>query len=114
MIVFDGTVPDVPPRRPMLVVNHQDTAWLPVRGVVRRAGVLTWGPDDPLLRYVDLRDVRIARMAEIAADLVGRARSSKSDGLPAILAGETDGRRSSSSVSTCRAPTCRYRPPSRS
>jgi hypothetical protein len=92
VIVFDGAVPDVPPRRPMLVVNHQDAAWLPVRGVVRRAGVLTWGPDDPLLRYVDLRDVRIARMAEIAAP--GWARPVvEADGLPVILAGESDGRR---------------------
>jgi len=92
VVVFDGTVPDVPPRRPFLVVNHQDAAWLPVKGVVRRAAPLTWSGDDPLLRYVDLRDVRVARMAQVTPPSWARA-VVESDGQPAILAGETDGRR---------------------
>jgi Ca-activated chloride channel family protein len=92
VVVFDGTVPDVPPRRPILVVNHQDVAWLPVRGLARRAAPLTWNADDPLLRYVDLRDVRVSRMVQIAPPTWARS-VVESDGQPAILAGETDGRR---------------------
>jgi Ca-activated chloride channel family protein len=92
VVVFDGTVPDVPPRRPILVVNHQDAAWLPVRGTVRRVAPLTWASDDPLLRYVDLRDVRVSRMAQVVPPTWARA-VVESDGQPAILAGEADGRR---------------------
>jgi hypothetical protein len=92
VVVFDGTVPDVPPHRPILVVNHQDAAWLPVRGLVRRAAPLTWDGDNPLLRYVDLRDVRIGRMAQVVPPGWARA-IVESDGQPAVLAGELDGRR---------------------
>jgi hypothetical protein len=91
-MVFDGVVPDVPPSRPMLVVNHQDTAWLPVRGTTRRGGTLTWNADDPILRYVDLRDVRVGRMAQIAPPSWARSLVDV-DGQPAILAGDNEGRR---------------------
>jgi hypothetical protein len=91
-IVFDGIVPDVLPRRPTLIVNHQDGAFLPVHGLVRRPGALVGAPDDPLLRYVDLRDVRVARLAEVTPP--GWARVvAEADGRPAILAGEHGGRR---------------------
>jgi hypothetical protein len=91
-IVFDGVVPDILPRRPTLIVNHQDSTFLPVSGLVRRPGALVGSPDDPLLRYVDLRDVRVARLAEVTPP--GWARIvAESDGRPAILAGEHEGRR---------------------
>ena len=91
-LVFDGVVPDLLPRRPTLIVNHQDSPFLPVRGLVRRPGALVGAPDDPLLRYVDLRDVRVVRLADVAPP--GWARVvAEADGHPAILAGERDGQR---------------------
>jgi hypothetical protein len=91
-IVFDGIVPDVLPRRPTLIVNHQDSPFLPVRGLIRRPGALVGQADDPLLRYVDLRDVRVARLADVTPP--GWARVvAEADGHPAILAGEPEGRR---------------------
>jgi hypothetical protein len=91
-IVFDGIVPDVLPRRPTLIVNHQDSPFLPVRGLVRRPGALVGLGDDPLLRYVDLRDVRVTRLADVTPP--GWARVvAEADGHPAILAGEYEGRR---------------------
>src|SRR5207249_4382866 len=56
VLAFDGSIPDVPPRRPMLVVNHQDSPFLPVKGIARQPGALNANADDPLMRYVDLRD----------------------------------------------------------
>jgi Ca-activated chloride channel family protein len=92
VIVYDGITPDFLPRRPVLIVNTQDSPALPVRGLVRRPGPLVGVADEPLLRYVDLRDVRVARLTQVAVP--GWARVvAEADGHPAILAGEADGRR---------------------
>jgi hypothetical protein len=73
-------------------VNTQDSPALPVRGLVRRPGPLVGVADEPLLRYVDLRDVRVARLTQVAVP--GWARVvAEADGHPAMLAGEVDGRR---------------------
>lgn len=90
-LVFDGAVPDVPPRRPLMIVNHQDSPFLPVKTIVRRPSMLT-ASDDPLMRYVDLRDVRVARLGQVDPPSWARVLA-EADGVPAILAGELDGRR---------------------
>jgi Ca-activated chloride channel family protein len=90
-LVFDGPIPDVPPRRPLMIVNHQDSPFLPVKGIVRQPATLTTS-DDPLMRYVDLRDVRVSRRAQVDPPSWARVLAD-ANGVPAILAGEPDGRR---------------------
>ncbi len=92
VVVFDGSVPDVPPARPMLIVNPGDTPLLPVTALVRRPAALGWDSNDPLMRFVDLRDIRIARLAKVTPP--GWLRTvAEAGGEPVILAGERDGRR---------------------
>ena len=92
VVVFDGSVPDVPPARPMLIVNPGDSPMLPVAALIRRPAALGWDANDPLMRFVDLRDIRVARLARVTAP--GWLRTVAEAGSdPVILAGERDGRR---------------------
>ncbi len=92
VLAFDGSIPDVPPKRPMLIVNHQDSPFLPVKGTIRQPGTLNTSADDPLMRYVDLRDVKVARVDQIDVPSWARVLADV-NGQPAIIAGEVDGRR---------------------
>jgi hypothetical protein len=66
VVVFDGYAPDQPPTRSSLLINPTDTPWLPLQGTVRNPAITSWRSDDPLLAYVDLRTVRIARASNVA------------------------------------------------
>ncbi|TAK24112.1 MAG: VWA domain-containing protein [Chloroflexota bacterium] len=92
VIVYDGLTPDILPRRPLLLINPQDGPSLPIGGFTRRPGALVADPDDPLMKFVDLREARVARLALVSAPSWARV-VAEADGAPAILAGEHEGRR---------------------
>lgn len=92
VVVFDGYVPDVLPRGNVLIVNPTESALFTIEGELRRPAIRGWERDDPLLRFVDLRDVAIARALRVTPP--GWMRTLiDSDGGPLLLAGEREGQR---------------------
>ncbi|MFN8635969.1 MAG: VWA domain-containing protein [Chloroflexota bacterium] len=92
VVVFDGYVPDVLPHGNVLIFNPSESALFTIEGEMRRPAVRGWEKDDPLLRFVDLRDVAIARAQRVTPPgwmhtLV------ESDVAPLMLAGEQNGQR---------------------
>lgn len=99
LVVFDTFVPDVVPRGNILFINPPESSLLSIEGEVRRPRIRDWDRDDPLLRFVDLRDVAIGRASRITVPTWGRALvqgddSSAGSGqaLPLMIAGEREGR----------------------
>ncbi|MCC6174386.1 MAG: VWA domain-containing protein [Chloroflexi bacterium] len=92
IVVFDGFVPDVLPRGNALIVNPTESSLFTIEGEVRRPVIRDWNREDPLLHFVDLRDVAIARAQRITPPSWARTLV-QGDTLPLMLAGEQDGRR---------------------
>jgi hypothetical protein len=92
VVVFDGYVPDVLPRGNVLIISPSESALFTIDGEVRRPTIRGWERDDPLLRFVDLRDVAIARAFRVTPP--GWMRTLiESDAAPLMLAGEQNGQR---------------------
>ncbi len=92
VVVFDGFLPDSMPRGSALVINPPESSLFTIDGELRRPRIRHWERDDPVLQFVDLRDVAIARAQRIAPP--GWARTLiESDDAPLLLAGEHDGQR---------------------
>ena len=93
MTVFDDLLPETLPPGNLLIVNPPHSTELFTVGEVFTATRLTRVESgDPLLRYVDLRDVHVARARLVTPPgwmrvLVG------AEGGPLLLAGENEGRR---------------------
>jgi Ca-activated chloride channel family protein len=99
VVIFDGFLPEVLPRGSVLVVNPPESSLFTIEGEVRRPPIRRWQRDDPILQFVDLRDVAIARAQRIvppgwARTIVESDDPSASGRAAALmLAGELDGRR---------------------
>jgi Ca-activated chloride channel family protein len=92
VVVFDGYAPDVLPRGNVLIVSPSESALFTIEGEVRQPKIRGWERDDPLLRFVDLRDVAIARSFRVTPP--GWMRTLiDSDAAPLMLAGEQNGQR---------------------
>jgi Ca-activated chloride channel homolog len=92
VVVFDGYVPDVLPRGNVLIVSPRESALFAIEGEVRQPKIRGWERNDPLLRFVDLRDVAIARSFRVTPP--GWMRTLiDSDAAPLMLAGEQNGQR---------------------
>lgn len=91
LVVFDTFVPDVIPRGNILFINPPESSLLSIEGEVRRPRIRDWDREDPLLRFVDLRDVAIGRASRITLPTWGRALV-QGDDLPLMIAGEREGR----------------------
>ena len=100
VVIFDGFLPEALPRGSALVVNPPESSMFTLEGELRRPRIRRWERDDPLLQFVDLRDVAIARAQRIvppgwARTLVeGEDPVSGSGSVASLmLAGEDEGRR---------------------
>jgi hypothetical protein len=92
VVVFDGFVPDVLPRGNSLIIAPSESALFTIEGEMRRPTIRNWDREDPLLRFVDLRDVAIARSLRITPLPWMRTLIDSENG-PLMMAGEQDGRR---------------------
>ena len=92
VVVFDSFVPDVLPRGNTLIFNPTESGIFTVEGEVRRPTIRDWEREDPLLRFVDLREVAIAKAQKVTPPGWMRPLVT-SDDAPLVLAGEQDGRR---------------------
>lgn len=92
VVVFDSYLPFTLPRTGVLLVNPPDSELVTVVGEAEGPVIKPADETDPLLRYIDLSEVRVARMQTVTAP--GWARTVIDSNLgPLLLAGETDGRR---------------------
>lgn len=89
LVVFDTFVPDVLPRGNLLFINPPESTLFTVEGEVRRPRVRDWERDSPLLQFVDLRDVAIARAARLSVPAWARV-IVQGDDLPLMLSGERE------------------------
>lgn len=89
LLVFDSFVPDVLPRGNMLFINPTDSPAISVMGEARRQRVREWEREDPLLQFVDLRDVAVARVSFLDAPPWARVLV-RGDDAPLLLAGQRD------------------------
>ena len=99
LYVFDGVLPPQLPETgnlllidPPTTVTAVSTELLAVRGTMTRTQVTDVEVDDPLLQYVDLDDLRVARARDVEVPPWARTLVSAAGG-PLLLAGEVSGRR---------------------
>ena len=93
IIVFDGYLPPLLPRGNLLVVNPPDRGPYPTTGSVSRPKVTSWDHEDPILSFVDLRDLNITRAAKLDVPRWGKPLITAGDGTPLMVAGQDGDRR---------------------
>ena len=61
LVIFEGPVPDVLPRTPILAIAPTASSELgEVTGILKDPGIGSLSPDEPILRYVDLSTTHVA------------------------------------------------------
>ena len=93
IIVFDGYLPPLLPRGNLLVVNPPDRGAYPATGALTRPKVTSWDREDPILSFVDLQDLNIARASKLDTPRWAKALITAGDGSPLMLAGQDGDRR---------------------
>jgi hypothetical protein len=88
IIVFDSYLPPLLPRGNLLVVNPPDRGPYHTTGSVSRPKVTSWDREDPILSFVDLRDLNITRAAKLDMPRWGKALITAGDGTPLMVAGQ--------------------------
>jgi len=93
IIVFDNYLPPLLPRGNLLVVNPPDRGPYRTNGSVSRPRVTSWDREDPILSFVDLRDLNIARASRLDLPRGAKALITAADGTPLMMAGQDGDRR---------------------
>src|SRR5881275_3420422 len=93
IIVFDNYLPPLLPRGNLLVVNPPDRGPFRSNGEVRRPRVGSWDREDPLLGFVDIRDLNVNRAAKLDLPRWMKPLISTTDGVPLFAAGQDGDRR---------------------
>lgn len=92
VVIFDSFIPEALPPANMLIINPPETSNFIFEGEVRRPRIRHWMRDDPLMQFVDLRDIAIARSIRIAPPSWMRTLI-EADQAPLMLAGEQETQR---------------------
>lgn len=92
LVIFDNFVPDVLPRGNLLFVNPSDSTIFTVEGEVRRPRVRSWERDEPLLQFVDPRELAIARAQRLAMPTWAHS-VMHTDDSSLLMVGEREGQR---------------------
>jgi hypothetical protein len=93
VIVFDDYLPPLLPRGNLLVVNPPDRGPFRTNGDIRRPRVGNWEREDPLLSFVDIRDMNINRASKLDLPRWLKPLITTSDGIPLFAAGQDGDRR---------------------
>jgi hypothetical protein len=93
IIVFDNYLPPLLPRGNLLVVNPPDRGPYHTNGSINRPKVASWDREDPILSFVDLRDLNITKAAKLDVPRWGKPLITAGDGTPLMLAGQDGDRR---------------------
>jgi Ca-activated chloride channel homolog len=92
VVIFDSFIPEALPPSNMLIINPPETSNFVFEGEARRPRIRYWNREDPLLHFVDLRDIGIARAIRVAPPSWMRT-IIESDDVGLMLAGEQDTQR---------------------
>lgn len=92
VVVLDGFIPEALPQGGVWIINPPESGLLTIEGEVRRPRVRHWDREDPLLQFVDLKEVAINRAQRIAQPPWTHVLV-ESDDAPLMLAGEFEGRK---------------------
>jgi len=93
VIVFDDYLPPLLPRGNLLVVNPPDRGPFRSNGEVRRPRVGTWDREDPLLGFVDIRDLQVNRVSKLDLPRWMKPLITTADGVPLFASGQDGDRR---------------------
>jgi Ca-activated chloride channel family protein len=93
IIVFDAYLPPLLPRGNLLVVNPPDRGPYRTTGQVRRPRVATWDREDPILSFVDIRDLNVNTASKVDMPRWAKPLISTADGIPLMAAGQDGDRR---------------------
>jgi von Willebrand factor type A domain/Aerotolerance regulator N-terminal len=93
IIVFDNYLPPLLPRGNLLVVNPPDRGPYRTSGALNRPRITSWDREDPILSFVDLRDLSISRASKIDVPRWGKPLITAGDGSPLMIAGQDGDRR---------------------
>jgi hypothetical protein len=93
VIVFDDYLPPLLPRGNLLVVNPPDRGPFRANGEVRRPKVGNWDREDPLLSFVDMRDLNVNRASKVDLPRWMKPLISTADGVSLFAAGQDGDRR---------------------
>jgi hypothetical protein len=86
--IFDDFAPLQQPSRPALIVGAQNVPWLRTpTGTVEKPAFTTWVEDHPVMQFLSLHDVSIAKASVIdASNLTVLASSGQAPAVPLIVA----------------------------
>jgi hypothetical protein len=93
IIVFDNYLPPLLPRGNLLVVNPPDRGPYRTNGTINRPRVTSWDREDPILSFVDLRDLNITKASRLDVPRWGKPLITAGDGTPLMVAGQDGDRR---------------------
>jgi Ca-activated chloride channel family protein len=93
IIVFDNYLPPLLPRGNLLVVNPPDRGPFRTNGQVRRPRVATWDREDPILAFVDIRDMNVNVASKLDMPRWAKPLISTTDGIPLMASGQDGDRR---------------------
>jgi hypothetical protein len=93
VIVFDNYLPPLLPRGNLLVVNPPDRGPYRSSGSVSRPRVTSWDREDPILSFVDLRDLNITRASKLDLPRWSKPLITAADGTALMVAGQDGDRR---------------------
>ena len=92
VVIFDSFIPEALPPSNMLIINPPETSNFIFEGEARRPRIRHWNRDDPLLQFVDLRDIAIARAIRVSPPSWMHTLI-ESDDVGLMLAGEQEAQR---------------------
>jgi hypothetical protein len=93
VVVFDDYLPPLLPRGNLLVLNPPTRGPFRTTGEIRRPRVATWDREDPLMAFVDVRDLTVNRATKLDLPRWAKPLVATSDGIPLLAAGQDGDRR---------------------
>jgi Ca-activated chloride channel family protein len=92
LVIFEGPLPAVLPRTPILAIAPGTTSPLgEVTGTLKEPGIGSLNPEEPILRYVDLSTTHIATASRFTLPEWARTVIAGPAGAPLLYAGARDG-----------------------
>ncbi len=92
LIIFEGYLPAALPQVPVLAIAPPRSSPLgDVTGTLTNPGIVTLGPNEPVLRYVDLSTTHISEAVRLATPTWARTIIPGPRGAPLLYAGSRDG-----------------------
>jgi hypothetical protein len=93
IIVFDNYLPPLLPSGNLLVINPPDRGSFRSSGQIRRPRAATWDREDPILSFVDIRDLNVSLATKLDLPRWAKPLISTADGIPLMASGQDGDRR---------------------